>query len=109
MDRILPALIARIRILAIPKTSDRILNAGYGTNMELTPDKIASFPLPLFQRFGARCCRRIQQHITDTRFEKSLRKLERCSGLSPREQLRRDAFNAANAAYHELYQTHSCK
>ena len=72
--------------------------------MELTPDKIASFPLPLFQRFGARCCRRVQRHIRDTRFEKILRKLELCSGLSPREQLRRDAYNAANAAYHELYQ-----
>ncbi len=71
--------------------------------MELTPNKIASFPLPLFQRYGARCCRRIQRHVTDKRFDKILRKLERCSGRSPEEQLRRDAFNAANAAYSELY------
>ena len=71
--------------------------------MELTPDKIPSFPLPLFQRYAARCCRRIEQHNHDARFGKILRKLESCTGISPTEQLRRDAFNAANAAYHELY------
>lgn len=74
-------------------------------NMELTPEKIASFPLPLFQRYATRCCRRIEQHSADARFDKILRKLERCTGLSPEEQLRRDAFNAANAAYHEQYES----
>ncbi|ELP32059.1 hypothetical protein RBSWK_04022 [Rhodopirellula baltica SWK14] len=72
--------------------------------MELTPEKIPSFPLPLFQRYAARCCRRIERHSDDARFGKILRKLERCTGVSPTEQLRRDAFNAANAAYHELYE-----
>ena len=74
-------------------------------SMELNPDEIASFPLPLFQRYAARCCRRIEQHIADARFAKILKKLERCTGLSPEEQLRRDAFNAANAAYCELYES----
>ena len=72
--------------------------------MELTPDKIASFPLPLFKRYGARCCRRIQHHVADNRYGKILDKLERCFGRSPDEKLRCEAFNAANAAYHELYQ-----
>jgi hypothetical protein len=73
-------------------------------DMELTPEKIASFPLPLFQQYAVRCCHRVEQYSKDARFGKILRKLERCTGLPPTEQLRRDAYNAANAAYCERYE-----
>jgi hypothetical protein len=61
----------------------------------LTPDQ--------FRRFGIACCHRLGCHRNDKRLAKALKSLEQSLGPPADENLRRDAFNAANSAYHDLY------
>lgn len=75
--------------------------------MRLTPQEISSFPLPEFRQFGILCCRRLAYLTNDKRFGKALRRLEQSLGPPLDDRMRRDAFNAANSAYIDIYRQHN--
>ena len=62
-------------------------------------DEISSLPILPFRQLGILCCRRLAHLTLDNRFSKALKTLEQSLGPPINEQLRRDAFNAANSAY----------
>jgi hypothetical protein len=56
-----------------------------------------------FLRFGIACCYRVGCDRIDKRLAKALGKLEQSVGPPVNEKMRRDAYNAANSVYRNLY------
>src|SRR5262249_36546580 len=56
-----------------------------------------------FRRFGIACCYRLGCDRKDKRLAKALKRLKQSLGPPVSEKMRRDAFNAANSAYQDLY------
>lgn len=70
--------------------------------MKVGREDISSLPMLRFRQVGIACCRRLLHLTKDHRFAKALKKLEQSLGPPCNEQLRRDAFNAANSAYLDI-------
>jgi hypothetical protein len=67
------------------------------------PGCMKSLSIEQFRRFGIACCYRLGCDRKDKRLAKALKKLELSLGPPVNERVRRDAFNAANSAYRDLY------
>ena len=70
--------------------------------MKFNPDAIKTLSLQHFRRFGIACCHRLRCAERDKRLAKALKKLELSLGPPINEQMRIDAFNAANSAYLDI-------
>lgn len=70
--------------------------------MTFDPGRFTTLSVEQFRRFGIACCYRLGCDRQDKRLAKALKKLERSLGPPADERMRRDAFNAANSAYHDL-------
>jgi hypothetical protein len=66
------------------------------------PRSIHTLSVEQFRRFGIACCYRLGCDRKDKRLAKALKRLQQSLGPPVNEKLRRDAFNAANAAYLDL-------
>jgi hypothetical protein len=67
------------------------------------PDCIETLSVEQFRRFGIACCYRLGCDRKDKRLAKALKRLEQSLGPPVNEKMRRDAYNAANSVYLELY------
>jgi hypothetical protein len=67
------------------------------------PNCIETLSVEQSRRFGIACCYRLGCDRKDKRLAKALKKLKQSLGPPADEKLRRDAFNAANSAYEDLY------
>jgi hypothetical protein len=67
------------------------------------PGRTQALSVEQFRRFGIACCYRLGCDRKDKRLARVLKKLEQSLGPPANEKLRRDALNAANSVYRELY------
>jgi len=75
----------------------------HGKPVTFDPECIETLSVEQFRRFGIACCYRLGCDHKDKRLAKALKKLEQSIGPPVDEKMRRDAFNAANSAYRDLY------
>jgi hypothetical protein len=71
--------------------------------VQLLSHVIETLSVTQLRRIGIACCYRVGCDRIDKRLAKALKKLEQSLGPPVNEKMRRDAFNAANSAYGDLY------